>query len=177
MSTRRPCPWKNHFAGGALILELSINHGLFRSPYQTHNIALTAPIADFVVSIGPDGIPHDMGTDISAALESDPNLAREVDAEQKESEMKKQVADEVDKAEQNPDGKLILAEEIMEGRVTWNAFKLYLDGLGGQHPFLFATVFVVGLLLAHVAMNFGIWFLGYWGSQYDNHLPEEVHVS
>ena len=118
-----------------------------------------------------------MGTDISAALESGPNLAREVDAEQEESEIEKQVVDEVDKAEQNSDGKLILAEEIEEGRVSWKAFKLYLDGLGGQHPFLFATVCVVGLLLAYVALSFGVWFLGYWGSQYENHPPEEVHVS
>jgi hypothetical protein len=145
--------------------------------YQTHNVALTAPIADFVVSIGLDGIPHDVGTDIAAALESDPVLAREVDAEQEESAIEEQVVDAVNKEEQKSDGKLILAEEIVEGRITWRSFKLYLDGLGGDHPFLFITVWMAGLLATNVALSFGIWFLGYWGSQYENHRPEEVDVA
>ena len=57
--------------------------------YQTHNIALTAPIADFVVSIGLDGIPHDVGSDISAALESDPVLARESGSVPEEFDLEK----------------------------------------------------------------------------------------
>ena len=75
------------------------------------------------------------------------------------------------------DGKLILAEEIVELQVTWKALKLYLDGLGGNHSFLFAAVWMAGFLVMHVAINFGFWFLGYWGSQYKNHHPEEVQVS
>ena len=130
-----------------------------------------------MVSIGLDGIPHDVGTDISAALESDPVLAREANVEQEGSNVEKQVVDGVNKEEQKSDGKLILAEEIVEGRITWRAIKLYLDGLGGKHPFLFMAVWIVGIAATHAAMNFGIWFLGYWGSQYENHLPEEVRVS
>ncbi|KAF8803422.1 multidrug resistance-associated ABC transporter [Phlegmacium glaucopus] len=145
----------------------------------THNVALTAPIADLVISIGPDGIPRDVGSDISAALESDPVLAREAEAEaeQEETEVAKQVEETIDKEEQKSDGKLILAEEIVEGRITWKAIKLFIDGLGGKHPFLFITVWLGGLLVTHAAISFGLWFLGYWGSQYDNRLPEQVHVS
>ncbi|KAF8803435.1 multidrug resistance-associated ABC transporter [Phlegmacium glaucopus] len=142
----------------------------------THNVALTAPIADFVVSIGFDGIPRDMGSDILAALKSDPILACEAEAEQEETEVAKQVVDTVNTEEQMSDGKLILAEELVEGRITWKAIKLFLDGLGGEHPFLFMTVWLGGYLVNHVAVSFGVWFLGYWGSQYDNHLPAQVPV-
>ena len=129
-----------------------------------------------MVSIDLNGVPHDVGTDIAAALESDPVLAHEVDTTQQESDIEKQVVDAVNKEERKSDGKLILAEEIVEGRVTWKALKLYLDGLGGDHPFLFAAFWIAGYLATHVAINFGIWFLGYWGSQYENHHPEEVRV-
>ena len=128
-----------------------------------------------MVSIDLNGIPHDVGTDIAAALESNPVLAQMADTEQQESDIEKQVVDDVNK-EEKKDGKLILAEEIVEGRITWKALKLYLDGLGGNHPFLFAAVWLSGLLATQLAVNFGIWFLGYWGSQYETHHPEEVPV-
>ena len=118
-----------------------------------------------------------MGTDIAAALKSDPVLALEADAEREEFAIEEQVVDAVNKEEQKSDGRLILAEEIVEGRITWKAFKLYLDGLSGNHPFLFMTVWLAGLFATHVAVSFGVWFLGYWGSQYENHHPEEVDVS
>ena len=129
-----------------------------------------------MVSIGLDGIPHDVGTNISAALESDPVLAHEADTEQQQSDIEKQVVDASNKEEKS-DGKLILAEEIVEGRITWRAIKLYLDGLSGGHPFMFMTFWLVGLMTTHAAVNFGVWFLGYWGSQYDNHPPDQVQVS
>ena len=128
-----------------------------------------------MVKIDLNGIPHDVGTDIAAALESDPVLAHIVDTEQQESDIEKQVVDTINK-EERKDGKLILAEEIVEGRITWKSLKLYLDGLGGNHPFLFAAVWISGLLATHLAISFGIWFLGYWGSQYETHHPGEVRV-
>ena len=118
-----------------------------------------------------------MGTDIAAALENDPVLADGADTEQHESDIEKQVVDGVNKEERKLDGKLILAEEIVQGRITWKAFKLYLDSLGGDHPFLFTAVWMVGFLVTYAAINFGVWFLGYWGTQYENHRPEEVRVS
>jgi hypothetical protein len=127
-----------------------------------------------VVSIGLDGIPHVVGFDISAVLENDLALARKAEAEQEESDV---VVDDVNKEEQKSDGKLILAEEIVEGRITWGAIKLFLNSLGGEHPFLVMAVWMAGLAATQVALNFGTWFLGYWGSQYENHLPEQVRVS
>ena len=156
--------------------KFSSDHYSFHS-HQTHNVALTVPIADFVVSIDLNGIPHEVGTDIAAALERDPDLAHKADTVQQESDIEKEVVDAVNKDEQKSDGKLILAEEIAEGRITWKALKLYLDGLGGDHPFLFAVVWIAGFLATNIAINFGVWFLGYWSSQYETHPPEEVQVS
>lgn len=153
-----------------------IDHRSFRS-HKTHNIALTAPIADFVVSIGLDGVPHEAGSDISAALERDPALAREAEVEQEEADMDRQIVDAVNnKEEDKSDGKLILAEEIVEGRITWTAFKLLLVGLGGKHHILFMATWMGGFGVVHMFLSFGVWFLGYWGSQYENHVPEEVDV-
>ena len=177
MPARRSCSRKNYFASSGLIIDKSSNgHCSFHS-YQTHNVALTIPIADFVVSIDLNGVPHEVGTDIAAVLESNPVLAHEADTTQQESDVEKQVVDAVDKEERKLDGKLILAEEIIEGRITWKALKLFLNSLSGDHPLLFAAVMTAGFLATNVLNNFSIWFLGYWGSQYENHHPEEVRVS
>ena len=83
----------------------------------------------------------------------------------------------VNEEERKSDGKLISAEEIVEGRITWKALKLFVDGLGGKHTSLFMTVWIVGLVATHISMNFGVWFVGYWGSQYETRHPEQVRVS
>jgi hypothetical protein len=54
--------------------------------------------------------------------------------------------------------------------------KLYLSGLGGDHPFLFFSAFVVGPILTEIVNAVQTWFLGYWASQYDHHHSSEVAV-
>lgn len=85
--------------------------------------------------------------------------------------------DLIHKEEQKSDRKLILAEEIVEGRVIWKAPRLFVDGLGVKHISLYMTVWIVGLVVTHISMVFGVWFVGYWGSQYETRLPEQVWVS
>ncbi|KDR83119.1 hypothetical protein GALMADRAFT_238944 [Galerina marginata CBS 339.88] len=142
----------------------------------THNVALTSPIADHIVSVSLDGFAHDVGTDISAVLAADPLLAQQVEHEEDEAELEKEVVDEVKKEDPKKDGKLILAEEIVEGRVTIRSMMLFLRGLGGNHPYLFLAVWILGLALMHGGNMFAVWFLGYWGSQYDSHNPEDIRV-
>ncbi|KAF8966908.1 multidrug resistance-associated ABC transporter [Flammula alnicola] len=141
----------------------------------THNVALTIPIADYIVSVGADGVAHEVGTDMSAVL-ADPTLAREVEQEQDEAEMEKEVVDTVKKEGGQPDGKLILAEEIAEGRVTWKSLMLFLKGLGGDKPIFFLIAWILGLALMHGGNMLAVWFLGFWGSQYETHAPEDVRV-
>jgi hypothetical protein len=76
----------------------------------------------------------------------------------------------------NPtDGKLIIAEEIVEGHVTWKSMKLYFSGLGGDYPLTFFSIWISVTSLTDWVNTFQVWFLGYWGSKYENHTPSEVN--
>ncbi|KAJ6501692.1 hypothetical protein C8R47DRAFT_1193380 [Mycena vitilis] len=140
----------------------------------THNVAMAKPIADYVVSMGSDGQIHSHGS-ISEALATDEVLAEELNKDQEVLDKKE---DEVDApppaAEKKADGKLIVAEEVEEGHVSWHALTLYFKGLGGNHALLFFTVFLAGLALTEICQTVQTWFLGYWASQYSN--PDVSHV-
>ncbi|KAF4617299.1 hypothetical protein D9613_006273 [Agrocybe pediades] len=140
----------------------------------THNVALTSSIADHVISIGSNGIAQAIGKDLSIALENDPTLASQMAREEEAMEMEEQVVNEVKKPEEKPDGKLILAEEIAEGHVSWRSLKMFLVGLAGDRPTFFFTAYLLGLTLMHTGNLFALWFLGYWGSQYESHRPEDI---
>ncbi|KAF8885695.1 multidrug resistance-associated ABC transporter [Gymnopilus junonius] len=142
----------------------------------THNVALTSPVADNIISVGIDGHVHEVGTDISVVLE-DPLLAQQVELEVDEAKVGEEVVDTVKKEDTaKKDGRLILAEEIVEGRVTWRSMMLFLRGLGGGHPWFFLFAWMLGMTLMYAGEMLAIWFLGYWGSQYDTHNPEDVRV-
>lgn len=72
-------------------------------------------------------------------------------------------------------GKLIVAEEIQQGHVTWKAMKLFFSSLGGNHPILFFLVFSFGLLVTDLATMSQSYFLGHWGSQYVERNPDEIN--
>ncbi|KAF7972222.1 hypothetical protein HWV62_18618 [Athelia sp. TMB] len=83
----------------------------------THNIAMVGPIAQFVLSLGTDGRIVSQGT-ISEALVHDETLAQE---EASETEIMAKADTEIDPdiEKTKPDGTLIVAENIAEGRMTW----------------------------------------------------------
>ncbi|KAF8956519.1 multidrug resistance-associated ABC transporter [Flammula alnicola] len=142
----------------------------------THNVALVSPVAKFVVSIGHDGVIKTQGMDIETSLASDPTLVAEVQLEQEEMEIANQEIPSLAKKEAPADGKLVLAEEIAKGHVTWKSLKLFLSGLGGDYPLIFFSLWISGFLIANSVRAFQVWFLGYWGSQYETHHPSEVRV-
>lgn len=90
--------------------------------------------------------------------------------------MEKEVIDSTKKESDKPDGKLILAEEIVEGRVTWKSMMLFFKGLGGERPVFFLLAWSLGLILMHGGNMLAVWFLGFWGSQYETHAAEDVDV-
>jgi hypothetical protein len=142
----------------------------------THNVALTSKIADFVVSLGLDGRVHSQGS-ISDALATDDKLAEEVIKEQAilekaEAEIESILlpADEPKK----PDGKLILAEEIDIGRVSWSAMNMFFTAMGGDHAILFFTGLVSFSLMTALAGRLETWYLGYW-ARYDLLLRSPAH--
>ncbi|KAJ6575530.1 hypothetical protein B0H10DRAFT_2168545 [Mycena sp. CBHHK59/15] len=129
----------------------------------THNVALAKPIANFVVSMGTDGRIHSQGS-IAEALATDEILAEELSKDQAVLDKKEDEIDTPVAAETKADGKLIVAEEIEEGHVSWNALKLYFKGLGGNHTLLFFTFFLGGLGLTELSNAVQTWYLGYWAN-------------
>ena len=92
---------------------------------QTHNIALVGPLADFVVSLGSDGRISSQGS-VSDAFATDEDFADEVEHEMEALELDEHEEDlDTPAGEQN--GKLVLAEEIVEGHVSRSACAFCLD--------------------------------------------------
>ncbi|KAI9449922.1 hypothetical protein BJY52DRAFT_1215702 [Lactarius psammicola] len=143
----------------------------------THNIAMASPLADYVVSLGKDGQIASRGS-VSDALKKDKALARELaESARAIKDDEKQIDTEgPDETAKPADGKLILAEEIAEGHVSWDAVKLFIDGLGGSHPVLFWILVVGGFLVCDTLMTVQTWFMGYWAEQYDIYPPEQVNI-
>ncbi|KAE9405641.1 hypothetical protein BT96DRAFT_955137 [Gymnopus androsaceus JB14] len=78
------------------------------------------------------------------------------------------------KGDSKPDGKLVVAEEIQEGRISGNSVKLYTSAIGGNHAVLYFSVLLGMMLLTHAMGVVQTWFLGYWASQYER--PGEVPI-
>lgn len=136
-------------------------------------MALVGSLAQFIVSLGLDGEIRSQGSDISTALSSDPVLASEVehDKERAEKEAIQTPAGPI------PTGKLMVPEEIAEGHITWKSMNLLLSGFGGDHPIVFFTIVVAGILGEQLFTTGQTWFLGVWGAQYEKHRPSEVNLT
>lgn len=165
-------------------------------PSQTHNVAMTSSIADYVVSLGLDGRVVSCGS-VSDAVAKDKTLAAELveGVRAIKDEEKRIDQEEPDATAKQADGKLIVAEEIAEGHVSWDAcklpftsavplqlthsltVKLFFKGLGGPRSSLFWILFVGGLLLCDALLTVQTWFMGYWAEQYDIYPPEQVSVA
>ncbi|KAG8900334.1 hypothetical protein FRC00_013442 [Tulasnella sp. 408] len=141
----------------------------------THQVAMLAPIADFVVSIGPDGRIMSQGQ-ASDALKKDADLAAEAEEGQEIMEKKGKVEnlEGVDKPKDTkPMGQLIAAEEIVEGRIGLRAFKFFFGMFGSTW---FWTAFVVAMAGSEVVRIMQTWWLGYWARQYQCH-PDPCEVN
>lgn len=89
---------------------------------------MAAPLADFVVSLNIDGYVVSQGS-IADALSKDSKLAEEIKHEVEAIEL-----DEIEEhasAQPSEDkagkGKLVVAEEVAIGRVSWEACKISLS--------------------------------------------------
>ncbi|KAJ7141437.1 hypothetical protein C8R44DRAFT_763446 [Mycena epipterygia] len=138
----------------------------------THNVAMTSKIADFVVSMGLDGHVRSQGS-ISDALAKDEVLAKEV---RQDEEILEVAEKEIDPEElkKEKDGKLIVAEEIELGHVSWSALNLYFHGMGGDWTRLFFVVVLSFMVVGEAGMTLQTWWLGYWASQYGQGTPVAV---
>ena len=125
------------------------------------------------MSIDTDGTVQSHGVEhFSTTLANDQTLTSE------EEHGLRTVVEDVKPAikKANPtDGKLVMAEETARGHVTWNSMKLFFSGLGGDYPLMFFSIWISVTLLTEWVNTFQVWFLGYWGSKYENHTPSEVN--
>jgi hypothetical protein len=144
---------------------------------------LVRPIADFVVSIGAGGVVTGHAQDVPEALvkEREPSviLGTELTGGKRsdqhvpsEASLKTNLSEDAKRA----CGKLIIAEEIHKGHIGSKAMKLFFTSLGGRHPFRFFSLWLAGHFISYCMVSFNLWFLGYWGSQYENHHAKEVPV-
>ncbi|KAH7097832.1 ATP-binding cassette transporter [Auriculariales sp. MPI-PUGE-AT-0066] len=145
----------------------------------THNVVLVSDLAQFVVSLSIDGRILSRGS-ITEALLKDKKLLAEVEKAKEENEAEEQVIDEPkpDETENKPrdekDGKLIVAEEIEEGHVSWPALNMYFQALGGA---IFWVVFLSGMFGADLLTILQTYYLGYWARQYEEvDDPQDVPV-
>ncbi|KAF5324167.1 hypothetical protein D9619_011325 [Psilocybe cf. subviscida] len=140
----------------------------------THNIGLALPIAQQVVSIDASGmITVQDGSKVDTSLLPEILDIEDVPGTTEKGEESTQ-SDAV--AGDTTNGKLVVAEEIAEGRVSWRAIKLFLSSVAGGYPSVFFVVSIFGFIMSEVFFVSQKWFLGFWGSQYETHDPSEVSV-
>lgn len=95
---------------------------------QTHNVAMAGPLADFVVSLA-DGHIISQGS-VSDALKKDDQLAEEFKHEEEALELEENEETEATGSAdpsappKAKEGKLVVAEEIAVGHVSWRACEL-----------------------------------------------------
>ncbi|TFY61104.1 hypothetical protein EVG20_g7183 [Dentipellis fragilis] len=145
----------------------------------THNVAMAAPIADRVITVGLDGKVSSSDT-VAEAIREDKDLSAEIKEEMEETEKALEEIDAEDPEApdaKKADGKLTVEEDIALGHISWDAMKLYLTSLGGSHVALFWIAFMTGTLLVDASNISQTWFLGYWAEQYDIRPASEVRVS
>ncbi|KAI0709575.1 P-loop containing nucleoside triphosphate hydrolase protein [Cerioporus squamosus] len=144
----------------------------------SHNVALTRPVAEFVVALGTDGRIVSQGS-FDKALKDDRELQAELAAEKEEME---KAEEEIDAAPLEgeagkKDGKLVVAEEISVGRVGWKAFMLYFGSVAKATLVpAYWTAYIGTLIITHLLINGQTYFLGYWAAQYEDRASSEVSV-
>lgn len=147
----------------------------------SHNIALAAPIASFVVLLGRHGTVSATGS-VSDVLKKDSFLRTQLEKACEEAHEEEEgdidlKAEETGKGDdemmKQASGKLIIAEEKAIGRAELAAFMLYIRGIGGP---LVWSIFIIALSAAMLVKVGQTWFVGYWSSQYESHSPTEVPV-
>ncbi|KAK7041927.1 hypothetical protein VNI00_008909 [Paramarasmius palmivorus] len=144
----------------------------------THNLALTAPLTDYIVSVDLDG--HLTGEETSGSksayiqdqIQKDEEHLEELEKMESEDALIGPTAGE---KTQKP-GNLIVEEEKEDGRVRWSTVAMYFKILGGKHPIIYYLCFFVPMILSNGFLGIQSWYLGYWASQYAIYPASEVNV-
>ncbi|TCD60867.1 hypothetical protein EIP91_009386 [Steccherinum ochraceum] len=143
----------------------------------THNLALAAPVADFVVALSANGRILSQGT-LSSALEKDKKLQSELDKDQETLQKYEQTVEELeaDKTpEKKPSGQLVVEEEMAVGRVSWSALRLFARNMTGSSTAIpFWVAFTLLLFISKLFAQLDFWILGLWATEYEVRDPMSV---
>jgi hypothetical protein len=123
---------------------------------------MMSEVAEFVVSVGPDGRIASQGN-IDEAFRANPKLKAEAEKDEELERKGEQMvndSDPINEDEENTKkagGKLTMVEEVAEGRIGWSAMKLFLVSLGGVW---FWAAYILGFSLGEVAILAQTYWLG-----------------
>ncbi|KAF9516655.1 hypothetical protein BS47DRAFT_1371638 [Hydnum rufescens UP504] len=138
----------------------------------THNVAMTGPFAQFVVSIGSNGRIASQGT-IGDALSKNKALLAKVATENEAIESLVDGPDEPKKEGEKAGGKLMTDEEIALGHVSLESLMLYFSSMGGPG---FWIAYLGAIAASDLLAVVQTWFLGFWASQYEVMPQDRVPV-
>jgi hypothetical protein len=134
------------------------------SRFKTHNLALAGPIADFIVSVNADGVVSSRSQDLAVVLALGP------DEPEVHPGPEKKPTEIVAKS----GGKLIIAEEVQEGNVSWNSLRILLKAMGGNYAYVYFTLWFMGPISQYLLQSLSTWFLRDWSSQYERMPARDV---
>ncbi|PPR08265.1 hypothetical protein CVT24_001158 [Panaeolus cyanescens] len=138
----------------------------------THNLPLVVALCEFMVILNTDG------TITTQDVVPSPHKVADLLHDVEDEEVSEVIELETKPAlSSNPTGKLVMAEEIKTGHITWKSAKLLLSGMGGDRPVLFFISWIAMIGLSDLFKIGRGWFLGYWGGQYETHAPSEVNLA
>ncbi|KAJ6498479.1 hypothetical protein C8R47DRAFT_1212167 [Mycena vitilis] len=142
----------------------------------THNVDITTPIAAYCVHVR-NGTVWDQGlpSDVVAANKDLRTAPKTEEAEVAEKTEDFAAAEKTAK----PDGgKLIIAEEVAIGHVSWKSMRPYFVALIGKHTILLPIAYACCLFGSHITAVVQKYYLGVkWSALYEDHDPSEVSVS
>ncbi|KAJ7773843.1 hypothetical protein B0H16DRAFT_1510188 [Mycena metata] len=132
----------------------------------THNIAMTSKLADFVVSVGSDGRVHgQVATEkVLAQVSKDQAIVQAVEQELDSTASTEKITEGT--------GKLVVAEEIEIGHVSWEAWNMFVSAHG--NPVVFLGIMVFAMVCIMILGRMETWYMGYWASQYEEGKPVAV---
>jgi len=151
---------------------------------QTHNLALAGPIADYIVSVSPEGIVSGRGNDLQSILARDTALQEDFQKDRVAIEEDAHIIEESKKATESDKpkdpvtdaGKLIVKEEVAHGNVGWKPIAVLIKAIGGGHVSLFFTLWIGVSIAESLVSSVKLWFMGYWSSQYEKFPVEQIPI-
>ncbi|KZO93694.1 ATP-binding cassette transporter [Calocera viscosa TUFC12733] len=131
----------------------------------THNVAMAAPVAGNVISLDIHGNIVSQGS-IAQVLSHDAHLRKEIKegTELLEKAEEVEIVDGPPKETKKSDGKLVLAEEMAEGHLSWAALRMFLGAFGSSGYWILV---LSGFFVVEISVTVSTWWLGVWAAAYE----------